>query len=146
MRRGSEAEEELGSVGVGPGVSHGENTPACVSVSEVLVLEFSTVDGFATSTVTSGEIATLGHETWNNTMELASLEVEVFALGAHALFTSAEGAEVFSSFRSMRRVEGHDESASILAADANIIEDLDHCVSCVSQINRLLTKISPHLK
>lgn len=132
MRRGSEAEEKLRSVGVGSGVSHGENTSACVSVSEVLVVEFSAVDGLATSTVASSEIATLGHETWDNAMELATLEVKVLALGAHAFFTGAKGAEVLSSLRSVRRVEGHDDSAGSSAADANIKEDLDHFVSFVS--------------
>ena len=131
MGRCSEAEEKLRSVGVGSGVSHGEDTSACVSVSEVLVVEFSTVDGLATSSISSGEIATLGHETWDNAMELATLEVEVLALGTHASFTGAEGAEVLSSLRSVLRVEGDDESAGSLAADANIKEDLGHCVSFV---------------
>ena len=131
MRRGSEAEEKLRSVGVGSGVSHGEDTPACVSVREVLIVEFSAVDGLATSTVASGEIATLGHETWDNTMELATLEVEVLALGSHASFTGAKGAEVFGSLRSVLRVEGNFNSAGSLAADANIKEDYSHCKSFV---------------
>ena len=131
MRRGSEAEEKLRSVGVGSGVSHGEDTPACVSVREVLIVEFSAVDGLATSTVASGEIATLGHETWDNTMEFATLEVEVLALGAHAFFTGAKGAEVFGSLRSVLRVEGNFNSAGSLAADANIKEDCSHCESFV---------------
>ena len=133
MGRGSEAEEKLRSVGVGSGVSHGEDAPACVSVGEVLVVEFSAVDGFATSAVASGEVATLGHETWDNTMELATLEVEVLALGAHAFFTGAKGAEVFGSLRSVLRVEGNFNSASSLAADGNIKEDGGHrvCFVCL---------------
>ena len=76
MRGLSEAEEELATVCAWASVSHGEDTAACVLVLEVLVSEVRAVDGFATSAVSSREVATLGHETLNDAMERAALEME----------------------------------------------------------------------
>jgi hypothetical protein len=50
------ADEELGSVGVGTSVGHGEDTGAGVLEGEVLISELLTVDGLTTSTVTLGEV------------------------------------------------------------------------------------------
>jgi hypothetical protein len=56
------ADEELGSVGVGTSVGHGEDTGASVLEGEVLISELLTVDGLTTGTVTAGEVTTLKHE------------------------------------------------------------------------------------
>ena len=48
-------------------------------VVEVLVTELSTIDGFSTSTISMGEIATLSHETWDNAMEFGAFIVEWLA-------------------------------------------------------------------
>jgi len=79
----------LGAVGVWSGVSHGEETWLGVLVLEVLIWELLTVDGLATSTVATGEVTTLKHELWDDTVELA-------ALVAESLLTSAESTEVLS--------------------------------------------------
>lgn len=50
------ADEELGSVGVGSSVGHGEDTRSSVLEDEVLISELLTVDGLATSAVASGEV------------------------------------------------------------------------------------------
>ena len=76
MRCGDEAEEELRSVSVGTSVGHGEDTGTVVLVDEVLIGEFSSVDGLTTGTVSDGEVATLGHESGNDSVEGAVLEVE----------------------------------------------------------------------
>lgn len=56
---GSEGDEELRAVGVGTSVGHGEKVGLGVSADEGLILELGTVDGFATSTVSGSEVATL---------------------------------------------------------------------------------------
>ena len=71
VRRRSEAEEELRAVGVGAGVGHGEDAAAGVLVNEVLVSEGAAVvvDGCATSAIVVREVATLGHESSNDSVE-----------------------------------------------------------------------------
>ena len=69
MRGCSEAKEKLGSVGVFASVGHGEDTASSVLVDEVLVSKLATIDGRATGTVASSEIATLGHEPRNDSVE-----------------------------------------------------------------------------
>ena len=46
---GDGGDEELGAVGVGAGVGHGEKTGAGVLLDEVLIGELLAVDGLATS-------------------------------------------------------------------------------------------------
>lgn len=58
---------------------------------KVLVFKLGTVDGFATSSVMVGKIATLAHEVWNDTMECRSFVAKAF-------FASAQRTEVLSSF------------------------------------------------
>jgi len=90
------ADEELGSVGVGTGVGHGEDTGAGVLQGEVLVLELLAVDGLTTGTVAGSEVTTLEHELGDDAVERSTLEVEGLAAAASALLTSAERAEVLS--------------------------------------------------
>jgi hypothetical protein len=49
-------DEELGSVGVGSGVGHGEEERSVVPELEVLVGELVAVDGLSTGTVVVGEL------------------------------------------------------------------------------------------
>ena len=53
------AEEELGSVGVGPGISHGQDARACVLQLEVLICKLLPVDGFASSSIVPSEVPAL---------------------------------------------------------------------------------------
>ena len=52
------ADKELGAVGVGAGVSHGESAGVDVLQAEVFVLELVAVDRLATSAVAGGEVTT----------------------------------------------------------------------------------------
>ena len=84
------AEEELGAVGPGSGVGHGQDSGSLVLQSEVLVSELGAVDGLAPSAVVVGEVTTLAHEVGDDT-------VEGGALVSEPLLSSAESSEVLSS-------------------------------------------------
>lgn len=56
---GNGGDEELGSVGVGTAVGHGEETGALVLQGEVLIGETSAVDRLTASSVTHGEVSSL---------------------------------------------------------------------------------------
>jgi len=83
-------DEELGAVGVGTCVGHGQETRSGVLHLEVLVCEFLAVDGLATSAIATSEVSTLQHELRNDAVELATLVSE-------ALLASAESTEVLGS-------------------------------------------------
>ena len=54
--------EELGAVGVGPGVGHGEQPRAPVLHQEVLIIELGTIDALAACTVEILKISALQSE------------------------------------------------------------------------------------
>ncbi len=83
------SDEELGSVGVGSSIGHGQETRTIVLQLEVLISKLGSIDGLATSSVSSGKVTTLAHELGDDTVEAASFVAE-------AGFTSAEGTEVLS--------------------------------------------------
>merc|ERR1719189_876520 len=91
------AEEELGAVGVGPRVGHGQDAGPRVLEREVLVGELVAVDRLAARAVASREVPSLAHEVGDDTMERATLEVERLAHLTRALLAGAEAAEVLSS-------------------------------------------------
>jgi hypothetical protein len=62
------ADEELGTVGVGTSVGHGQDTFTSVLQDEVLVGELGAVDGLSTGTVVVGEVTTLAHELGDDTV------------------------------------------------------------------------------
>lgn len=55
----SSANEELGTVGVGSSVGHGQSAQAPMLQGEVLISKLVAIDGLATSSVVVGEITTL---------------------------------------------------------------------------------------
>ena len=120
---GDEGHEELGAVGVGTGIGHGQVTSLGVLDGEVLIVELVAVDGLATSAVASGEITTLGHELSDYSVEGGSFVVERLTRLAGTLLTSAEASEVLSSFGSLVSVELHGDSAGGLTTDGNIKEN-----------------------
>ena len=100
-------DEELGAVGVGAGVGHGQHEGLLVGELEVLVGELLAVDGLAAGALSSynvNEMGTLGCGTGKAYVaaskvsalqhELRDHAVELAALVAVALLAGAEGAEV----------------------------------------------------
>lgn len=62
-------DKELGSVGIGAGISHGEDSRAGVLQDEVLVGEFLAIDGLAPGTIVVCEVTPLKHEVRDDTVE-----------------------------------------------------------------------------
>lgn len=77
---------------------HGQGSWSQMLQGEVLVLEFRSIDGLSASAVVVGEVTTLAHEVWNDTVECGSLVTET-------LFASAQSTEVLSSLRGNVRTE-----------------------------------------
>lgn len=65
-------------------------------LSEVLIGELFSVDGFTSSSVSTGEVSSLDHEVRDDSVEGGSLEVEWLSRLSNSLFSSAESTEVFS--------------------------------------------------
>ena len=71
-----EGDEELRSVSVWSSVGHGKSSRSLVSQSEVFISKLFSVDGFASSSVTGGEVTSLAHELSDDTMEAGIFEVQ----------------------------------------------------------------------
>ena len=63
------AQEELGAVGVGASVGHGQDTGASVLEREVLIFELGAVDGLTTEPGSVGDVTTLQHEIGDDSVE-----------------------------------------------------------------------------
>jgi len=81
--------EELGAVGVRPGVGHGQKERLVVLQLEVLIGELLAVNGLSAGAIATGEVSALEHEIGDHTVELGSLVAE-------ALLTGAQGTEILS--------------------------------------------------
>ena len=100
VREGIKAEEELGAVGVGTSVGHGQAADARVLATlagEGLVGELVAVDGLAAGAVVVGEVATLAHEALDDAVEAGTLVAE-------ALLTWSEKEEAEHEKQRRRKV------------------------------------------
>ena len=123
MWSGRKAEEELGTIRVWTGVGHGEDASLVmllVGMAQVLVSEFVAIDALSTSSIAASEITTLCHESCDDSVEGASLEVEGLSLTSLAFLSSAEGSEVLSSIWVCICTQFHGDSASCLATDGDV--------------------------
>ena len=111
-------DEELGAVGVGARVGHGEETFLGVLLDEVLISKLGAVDRYTTGSILVGKVTTLEHKLRNDSMEGASLVGEV-----SSLLASAESAEVFAGLGSDVRVELEHDATGLFAADGQIEEN-----------------------
>jgi len=115
-RTGYEGDKELGAVGVGAGVGHGEQVGLVVAEQEVLVVELVAIDGLASSSIVIGEVSALGHEAGDDAMEVGPFVAE-------ALFVGAEGSEVGCCFGDFLVEELKDQFAGLVAAEVKFEED-----------------------
>ena len=121
----SEAKEELGAVCSWSSVGHGKDSLSRVLVLEVLIWEVRSVDGLTTSSISSSEISSLGHELWNDSMELASLEVKWLSKSSNSLLSCAKSSEVLRSIWSIS-VEVNLNTSCRLSTDSNVKENWWH--------------------
>ena len=119
------AQEELGTVGVGAGVGHGEDTGASVLEGEVLISELLTVDGLTTGAVAASEVTTLAHEVVDDTMEGGALEVEGLAGLAHALLAGAEATEILGGLGDDVSAELHDDATGGGTTNGHVEKNLN---------------------
>ena len=114
--------------------------------SEVFVVEFiSIVDAFATTTVsytkrytkceeawnrlisgnfiTSGEVTSLEHELWDDSVKARSLVVQVLALLSNTLLARTQTAKILGTFGCNILAESHGDSAFWSAVDGDIKEN-----------------------
>ena len=119
-----EGHEELGTVGVWSSIGHREISSSSVLDGEVLVGKLHSVDGLTSSSVSSGEVTTLGHELSDDSVERASLVVEWLATLSDTLLTSTESSEVLSSLWGLVSIELHGDSSGVLSTNSDIKENL----------------------
>jgi len=105
--------KELRAVGVGAAVGHGQKTGSDVLLGEVLVAEFLAIDGLATGSVLSGEVAALAHKTGDHSVEGRAFVSEAF-------LTSAQSSKVLDSLWHNIVVHLKNDSAGWLAANGHI--------------------------
>lgn len=110
-------DEELGSVGVGSSIGHGEESRPGVLELEVLVSELLSVDGLSSGSVVFSEVAALEHELGDDSVEAGSLVAELVDSGA-------ELSEVPGSLGDDIIVKFEDDSASRAAVDRDVEEDV----------------------
>jgi hypothetical protein len=66
-------------------VGHGQQARCCVLVDEVLVLKLLSVNALATGSIAVREIASLAHEGFDDTVELATLQGQKFSTSTHSI-------------------------------------------------------------
>jgi len=130
------AQEELGTVGVRSGVSHGQDSRSSVLQLEVLVLELVAIDGLAPGAIPGSEVTTLAHEVRDHPVEAGSLESE-------SLLPSAQCTEVLACLRDNVRPQLHDDLADGGTVSSHVEENTGqtHCeeVETERRIKRTLT-------
>jgi len=113
------AEEELGSVGVGPGVGHRQCSRPFVLELEVLVGELLAVNGLAARAVALGEVAALAHEVFDDAVEAGAREAE-------ALLAGAQSTEVLGGLGDDVFAQGHLDAARGSSTNGHIKKNLNH--------------------
>jgi len=114
------AQEELGSICVRAGIGHGQNAFSGVLQLEVLVLKLVAIDALATSPVVVGEVSTLAHEAWDDT-------VEGGASKAKALLSGAQCTEVFCCLGHNICSQLHHNPANVGAVGGHVEVNLWAC-------------------
>jgi hypothetical protein len=125
-RSDDSGDEELGAVGVGAGVGHGQQTGLVVLKGEVLIGELLAVDGLATSAVATGEVTTLEHELGDDTVERRALVTE-------ALLASAESTEVLGGLGDDIVEEVEVNAAGLLYGWGHLVLAIGSCGTGVTQ-------------
>jgi len=119
----SEGDIELGSISVGARVGHGELVLLGMLNVEVLILKLCPEDRFSTFAVAQCEIATLGHELGDDSVELAAPVTQRYAFASHSHISFGKTDEVFDSLRHGVAIQAKDDCTSVLIIDVDVKED-----------------------
>lgn len=113
-------DEELTSVGVRSRIGHRELHFSSEGHIEVLIGEFTAVDGHATGAVAAGKVATLRHKTRDDSVELASLVAEELSRGTSSPIGKI--GEVLNGLGRNPTVESKHDSKIIVPINTDIKE------------------------
>ena len=91
---------------------------------EILILELLSEDRLSTSSVTHSEVSSLGHEAWDDSVELGTLEMEWLSTLSYSLLSSAESLEVLNGLWDGVSKESEDDSSASLTIDFDVEVDL----------------------
>lgn len=105
---GDGGDEELGAVGIGTSVGHGQKTGSVMSLDKVFIGKLVAVDGHSTRSILSGEVTALEHKLRDDSVE------DGFGV-SKSLFAGSEGPEVLGSLGGHIIVELEGDSAKGLA-------------------------------
>ncbi len=110
-------QKELGAVGVGSGVGHGQDSRPGVLQFKVLIWKLVPVNGFSSSSIVVGEISSLAHEISDDTVEARTLVTE-------SAFTGAQLTEVLGSLWDNISTKFHDDTSGGSAANGDVKKNL----------------------
>merc|ERR1719321_298907 len=116
------AQEELRTIRAWACVRHRQDAWPSVLQLKVLIRKLRAIDGLATSSVPSCEVATLAHELCDHTVERRALEVQRLSGLARTLLTGAQSPEVLSCFRDHISPELHDNTAGRGSTNGHVEE------------------------
>ena len=124
------SDEELRTVGVGTSICHREEVGLVMFKPEIFVFKLVAIDGFTSSTVLVGEVASLSHKVSDNSMERRSLISESF-------FSSTESLEVGGGLGDDWVEKFEDNSSSGGASDADVKEYFGHGILDMYDTNNI---------
>ena len=134
------AQEELRSVGVRAGVSHGQAALPRVLATragEGFVSELVAIDRLTAGAVAAGEVSALAHELLDDSVEGGALVVQRLAGPSGSLLAGAQGTEVFGGLRARVVEQFHFDAARTgptdgdVKKDGNIAVRVGHGARCV---------------
>lgn len=119
-----ESDEELGAVGVGTSIGHGEQVWLGEAQVEILIIKFGAVDALATFSVSGSDVTSLSHEARNNSVEGTALIVEWVAKCANTVGTVAECYEILDSQGNSLAEESENDLTLVNAINWDVEVDL----------------------
>jgi hypothetical protein len=124
------SDKELRTISVGSSISHWKYVRSMLNY-EVLIIELLSINGFASSSVLSGEITSLDHELLNDSVERTACVSELFALTV-LLASTTQLQKVSGSLRSVLAEQTQsNRSRKLLTTNFNIDFNLrsHNCIS-----------------
>jgi hypothetical protein len=97
-RCGNGGEEELRSICVGSCVRHGQHSGTTMPPYEVFIWELNSIYRFSPCSIPLGEVSTLAHELWDDTVECGAFIVEISPTLANPFLTRTQAPAMSRTF------------------------------------------------